>query len=288
MGSVGRLTGRAATLLLCPVRAAHGGLPVSARPRRLSTTPPTPPASRGAALAEAARVRATQHSTPMAAYLTALVVGMVGATYGSVPLYRLFCQATGAQGAQLCALLVDAAWLTRTARALSGFGGTTQRVSTVGALSSASVASTREVVVTFNADVSDSLPWRFTPAQPSLVLRPGESTLAFYTATNLCAGPVTGVATYNVTPQRAGLYFNKVQCFCFEEQRLEGGESLDMPVLFYLDPQFDEDPRCASVNTITLSYTFFRVDGAEENRREAQQALQASAAGGAQAAHATA
>ena len=100
VGSVSRLLRRATTPPLCHAPAAHGGLPVSARPQRFSTTPHTPPASRGAALAEAARVRATQHSTPMAAYLAALVVGMVGATYGSVPLYRLFCQATGAQGGE--------------------------------------------------------------------------------------------------------------------------------------------------------------------------------------------
>jgi cytochrome c oxidase assembly protein Cox11 len=136
----------------------------------------------------------------MVAYLAAITVGMVGATYASVPLYRMFCQATG-------------------------FGGTTKRMATVeekiAAHSApgdavASAAAQREVVVTFNADVADAMPWRFFPAQRQVVVRPGESTLAFFTAHNTGDAPVTGVSTYNVSPQRAGLYFNKIQCFCFE------------------------------------------------------------------------
>jgi cytochrome c oxidase assembly protein subunit 11 len=174
----------------------------------------------------------------------ALVVGMVGLTYASVPLYRMFCQATG-------------------------FGGTVQEGRSVeeklarreaqrdAALEAAAAA--RELTVTFNADVSDGLPWKFVPTQRSVRVRPGQSTLAFYTASNLGDAAVTGVSTYNVAPQQAGQYFNKVQCFCFEEQRLRAGEQVDMPVFFYIDPEFATDPRMRGINSITLSYTFFKV-----------------------------
>ena len=134
-------------------------------------------------------------------------------------------------------------------------------------------AAKREVTVTFNADTADGMPWRFYPAQRSVVVHPGESTLVFYTAENRSAEPVTGVSVYNVAPSRAGLYFTKVQCFCFEEQQLGPGEKIDLPILFYLDPAFATDRKCDPVNNITLSYTFFRV-GAE--RTEA--VLEAAAA----------
>jgi cytochrome c oxidase assembly protein subunit 11 len=295
--------------------AVAARLPLAAPSRELRrgfaaspSLPPPPPggssSSRGATLAAAARARAGTRSAPLAAYLAALTVGMVGATYASVPLYRMFCQATG-------------------------FGGTTQRVATVEDKiaahaapgdAAASAAATREVVVTFNADVADAMPWRFFPAQRQVVVRPGESTLAFFTAHNTGDAPVTGVSTYNVSPMRAGLYFNKIQCFCFEarfdphallrraashatrgeqEQRLLPGEKIDMPVLFYLvracaacsrcrlraaltrrraqDPEFATDPRCAGIRTLTLSYCFFRVDGAPENAAAARAALQAAA-----------
>lgn len=241
-------------------------------------TPPPPPRERagppprggGAALAAAARARAD--ASPFALYLGALVVGMVGATYASVPLYRLFCAATG-------------------------FGGTTRRVEDVSAMraaaeggrgsvgaspggaASAAAPPRREVVVTFNADCAEGMPWRFWPSQRSLVVRPGESALAFYTARNAGPEAVTGVATYNVAPAAAGSHFAKVQCFCFEEQRLEAGETVDLPVLFYLDPAFEADRACAGVGALTLSYTFWRTDGAEANARAARAALDAQAAG---------
>lgn len=178
-------------------------------------------------------------------YLFALVVGMVGLTYASVPLYRMFCQATG-------------------------FGGTVKEGKSVEdklrrremehneALEAA--AAKRELTVTFNADVSDGLPWKFWPTQRSVKIHPGQSTLAFYTAQNNSSEPITGVSTYNVAPQQAGQYFNKVQCFCFEEQRLLPGEKVDMPVFFYIDPEFATDPRMRGINSITLSYTFFQVN----------------------------
>jgi len=182
-----------------------------------------------------------------AAYLLALVTAVVGGTYASVPLYRMFCQATG-------------------------FGGTTRRVTLEEKLARESwsddaraEASRREVRVYFNADVAEGMPWRFHPTQKSVVVRPGESALAFYTARNLSRTPVTGVATYNVQPNKVGQYFNKVQCFCFEEQRLRGKEEVDMPVLFYIDPEFARDPNMRDVKSLILSYTFFKSDDFEED-----------------------
>ena len=154
-----------------------------------------------------------------------------------------------------------------------GYGGTTQRAVSVeekiakhagASPEELQVVAEREVVVTFNADTSDGLPWRFVPSQHKVVVHPGETTLAFYTATNLSDQPVTGVSTYNVAPARAGLYFNKIQCFCFEEQRLLPGETLDMPVFFYIDPEFATDPKLATCSQLTLSYTFFKVKEDEE------------------------
>lgn len=170
---------------------------------------------------------------------------MVGVTYASVPLYRMFCQATG-------------------------FGGTVKRVETMEEKRKkrsnvdASEEVHRPITVYFSADVANGLPWRFSPSQNEVTVVPGQSTLAFYTAENTSRTAVTGVSTYNVSPQKAGSYFNKIQCFCFEEQRLRPGEKVDMPVFFYLDPEFATDPRMDSINNITLSYTFFPVG--EETR----------------------
>ncbi len=165
-----------------------------------------------------------------------VVAGMVGLAYASVPLYRLFCQVTG-------------------------YGGTTQRAEAAG-----EVIADRKITVRFNADVNSRLPWRFAPEQREMTLAIGETGLAFYRATNRSAETVTGNATFNVTPFKAGPYFNKIQCFCFTEQTLEPGQSVDMPVTFFVDPAILEDPDLADVHTITLSYTFFRAqtDGAEE------------------------
>lgn len=178
----------------------------------------------------------------------AVVVGMVGLTYASVPLYRMFCQATG-------------------------FGGTVKEGQTVEEKlrqreqhrneEVEKAASARQLTITFNADVADGLQWKFSPTQRSVRIHPGQSTLAFYTAHNTSNESITGVSTYNVAPQQAGQYFNKVQCFCFEEQRLRPDEKIDMPVFFYIDPEFAVDPKMKNINTITLSYTFFKV--AEDN-----------------------
>tara|TARA_X000001036_G_scaffold427934_1_gene457138 strand:+ start:247 stop:918 length:672 start_codon:yes stop_codon:yes gene_type:complete len=174
-------------------------------------------------------------------YLLAITSFTVGASYASVPLYRAFCRATG-------------------------FGGTTQRKSIEEKIqerdqmdkSVLEKAKKRSVEVTFNADVAEGLPWKFTPTQKKVTVTPGETVLAFYTAENKSSSPITGVATYNVQPGKAGQYFNKIQCFCFEEQRLRAKEKVDMPVFFYLDPEFASDRGMEDVNSLVLSYTFFQ------------------------------
>nr|KAF6415393.1 cytochrome c oxidase copper chaperone COX11 [Molossus molossus] len=115
----------------------------------------------------------------------------------------------------------------------------------------------RIIKVTFNADVHASLQWNFRPQQTEIYVVPGETALAFYKAKNPTDKPIIGISTYNVVPFEAGQYFNKIQCFCFEEQRLNPQEEVDMPVFFYIDPEFAEDPRMVNVDLITLSYTFF-------------------------------
>ncbi|CAI9110294.1 OLC1v1010293C1 [Oldenlandia corymbosa var. corymbosa] len=179
-----------------------------------------------------------QKSRKMLIYLTGLVFAMVGMSYAAVPLYRRFCQATG-------------------------YGGTIQRRESVeekiARHAKDGTVTKREVVVQFNADVADGMPWKFTPTQREVRVKPGESALAFYTAENRSSTPITGVSTYNVTPMKAAVYFNKIQCFCFEEQRLLPGEQIDMPVFFYIDPEFETDPRMDGINNLILSYTFFKV-----------------------------
>ena len=116
----------------------------------------------------------------------------------------------------------------------------------------------RRLRITFNGSVSDILPWKFTPQQREVRVLPGETALAFYTATNKSDADIIGVATYSVTPAQVAPYFSKIQCFCFEEQRLNKGETVDMPVFFFIDPDFVKDPQMRGIDTITLSYTFFK------------------------------
>lgn len=158
------------------------------------------------------------------------VVAMVGLSFASVPLYDLFCRVTG-------------------------FGGTTQ----VGA-GSADVID-RDVTVRFDASVNKDLPWSFRPKSQPVSMKVGESSLAFYRAENLSDRDTLGTATFNVTPIKAGQYFVKIDCFCFTEQALSPGQSVDMPVTFYVDPAISEDPDLDDVHTITLSYTFFPKKG---------------------------
>ncbi len=170
--------------------------------------------------------------------LGGVVVGMGGAAYAAVPAYRLFCQVTG-------------------------FGGTTQRADT------APVAATDRVIkIQFDANTEPTLPWRFRPKQREVALKVGEEGLAFYEAENLSDGPVMGQAGFNVSPAKAGRYFSKIQCFCFNEQVLAAGQSVNMPVTFFVDPEMLNDPNMDDVNTITLSYTFFRQDMTDEEVRD--------------------
>ncbi len=144
-----------------------------------------------------------------------------------MPLYDLFCRVTG-------------------------YGGTTQV-----AVSAPSEPLDRRITIRFNGDVQSRLPWAFEPRQVEMSVRIGESALAFYGARNLSDQPRAGTATFNVTPQKAGIYFNKIDCFCFTEQLLRAGETADMPVTFYVDPAIVDDPGMRDVTTITLSYMFF-------------------------------
>ncbi|XP_066519326.1 cytochrome c oxidase assembly protein COX11, mitochondrial [Hoplias malabaricus] len=173
-----------------------------------------------------------QKNKTILTYIAAAGVGMIGMSYAAVPLYRLYCQATGLGGAAVAGHDAD---LVETMKPVKD----------------------RVIKVTFNADTHASLQWNFRPQQSEIYVVPGETALAFYKARNPTDKPVIGISTYNVVPFEAGQYFNKIQCFCFEEQRLNPQEEVDMPVFFYIDPEFDEDPRMARVDNIILSYTFF-------------------------------
>lgn len=173
-------------------------------------------------------------NTTLALNLGLLAAGMLSLAFASVPLYRLFCEVTG-------------------------YGGTTRQ-----GIASAHQPGTRRFTVRFNADTAPGLPWRFQPGQLELHAQAGAQTLTHYTAENLADTPLTGHATYNVIPFMAGKYFTKVECFCFKEQVLAPGESVYMPVLFYIDPAIESDPDLKGVKTITLSYTFFPVKSESE------------------------
>ncbi|MBL6076417.1 cytochrome c oxidase assembly protein [Belnapia sp. T18] len=164
-----------------------------------------------------------------------LVVGggvacMVGLAFASVPLYDMFCRATG-------------------------YNGTVQ---TGGPAAPGAAANAGSMTVRFNANTHPGLPWRFVPEAANVSLRVGEEGLGFYRAENLSDRPVTGVATYNVTPEVVGKYFHKTACFCFNEQTLEPGQRVDMPLTFWIDPAIADDPNTRGIRTITISYTFFR------------------------------
>lgn len=157
--------------------------------------------------------------------------GMIGLAYASVPLYQLFCQITG-------------------------YGGTTQRVE----LAPVTVLD-QTINVRFDSNVGDSgLGWDFMPVQREVTLKIGETTQVSYEAVNTLDRATTGSATFNVTPQAAGAYFNKVECFCFTETTLQPGEKMEMPVVFFVDPAIVDAVETKNIGTITLSYTFFEVD----------------------------
>merc|ERR1711928_251615 len=175
----------------------------------------------------------SQTRLPTIYSVLALGVFVGGFSYAAVPLYRIFCQSYS-------------------------YGGTTSATGhkTEG-LENMKPNRERVLRIRFNADTSSNLTWNFKPQQSEIKVALGETALAFYTATNPTDRPIDGVSTYNVVPFDAGQYFNKIQCFCFEEQRLNPHEQVDMPVFFYIDPEFGEDPKMENVESITLSYTFF-------------------------------
>lgn len=165
----------------------------------------------------------------------AAALAMLGLAFASVPLYRLFCQVTG-------------------------FGGTTQRTHSGAAPSAAQLASLgdKRISIRFDANIASDMPWRFHPVRTQETIKIGERRLAFYRATNNSNETITGTASYNVSPDTAGAYFMKIDCFCFTEQTLKPGETVDMPLTYFIDPAILDDPDAAKIEEITLSYTFYR------------------------------
>lgn len=174
-----------------------------------------------------------------ALHLAAVAAGMLMLAYASVPLYRLFCQVTG-------------------------FGGTTQRVAEL--YQGGSYVGGRRITVTFDANIDSKLPWKFEPVEKSVTVRIGQNRLAVFRAVNQSNEATRGTATYNVTPFAAGQYFNKIQCFCFNEQRLAPHQSANLPVSFFIDPAILDDPQLRDVANITLSYTFFSYESANKSK----------------------
>lgn len=162
-----------------------------------------------------------------------VVLAMGILAFASVPLYDLFCRVTG-------------------------YDGTTQVSDQL-----PDMVLDREVVIKFNADTHRNLQWDFKPEQREITVKLGQRGVTAYSAENLTAFPLAGSAIYNVTPFKAGKYFHKIQCFCFDEQILAPHERMDMPVLFYVDPQMAEDPNMDDVKVITLSYNFYKTDSKE-------------------------
>ncbi|MCI5044441.1 MAG: cytochrome c oxidase assembly protein [Aquisalinus sp.] len=175
-------------------------------------------------------------NTRTAMIVVTVVIGMVGMSFAAVPAYRIFCQITG-------------------------WGGTTQRAD-----SASGEILDRTITIRFDATTSKNLPWHFKPEQVSETLQIGETGLAYYEAENLSDTPVIGSATFNVQPAKAGLYFRKIECFCFTEQLLEPGERVSMPMTYYIDPTIAEEENLDDVTTITLSYTFYRNENAEREK----------------------
>lgn len=163
-----------------------------------------------------------------AGVVVATVVGMTGLAFAAVPLYDAFCRITG-------------------------YGGTTQE-----ATAAPSQILDRTIEVRFDSNIAPGLPIEFSPQQISEHLRIGETGLAFYTVRNLSNEPIVARATYNVTPHVAGLYFAKLECFCFQDRLIGPGEEAELPVVFFVDPEIVTDPDTADIGTLTLSYTFFR------------------------------
>ena len=178
------------------------------------------------------QTKALSQNSKTAMIVCGVVFFMIGASFASVPLYDAFCRVTG-------------------------WGGTTQRAD-----AAPTATLSRKVTVQFDATVGRGLGWRFSSQEPTQTLNVGETGLVFYEAKNLTDKPVVGRATFNVSPAKAGLYFSKIECFCFTEQLLQPGERMLMPVTYFVDPMLANDVNMDDVQTITLSYTFFPWDDA--------------------------
>ena len=163
----------------------------------------------------------------VAAGLVAVFVAMMGAAYAAVPLYKLICAATG-------------------------INGTTQRVT-----SNPGKALARTMTIHFDANTGGSMPWHFKPDVEQMTVHVGETTIAYFSAVNPTDHVISGSATYNITPEIAGKYFDKIQCFCFTRQTLKAGERAEMPVIFYVDPAIMNEASANDIKDLTLSYTFF-------------------------------
>jgi cytochrome c oxidase assembly protein subunit 11 len=164
----------------------------------------------------------------------AVAAAMLGLGYAAVPLYRIFCQVTG-------------------------LGGTTQVATEAQAdAAAARSAGAPTISIRFDANTASDMPWIFRPQQVTDTVQIGQRDMAIFVAKNLSSVPVTGTATFNVEPEQAGAYFNKIQCFCFTEQTLRPGQQVNMPVVYYVDPKALDDPNMKGVEQITLSYTFHR------------------------------
>ena len=176
-----------------------------------------------------------QKNRAVATRMALFALAMLALAFASVPLYRVFCQVTG-------------------------FGGTTMKAD------AAPGAVAGQIGVRFDANIDPALPWKFEPVQETVRIHPGARTTINYQATNYTARSTTGQAIFNVTPEIAGKYFSKIECFCFTEQTLKPGESVKMPVIFFVDPKLRDDPDTKHIDEITLSYTFYPVENPSERR----------------------
>ena len=183
-------------------------------------------------------MKSPNKNTRVVIVLVLVGLTMLGVAYGSVPFYRLFCKFTG-------------------------YGGTTQRAQIASANKSE-----RTVTVTFDTNVDKNLPWDFTPDAHSITVKLGETAHISFHAHNRSDKPVTGMSTFNVQPDKAGSYFNKIQCFCFDEQLLAPGQTAEFPVEFYVDPAMAQDKDTDDVTNITLSYTFFRAKDPKQSSKD--------------------
>jgi cytochrome c oxidase assembly protein subunit 11 len=180
-----------------------------------------------------------------------MVLGMGGLAYASVPLYELFCQVTG-------------------------YGGTTQQVEAEAAAGVAVID--RDINVRFDANTASVLHWDFKPEKRQVTIKMGEKMVINYLAKNLSDKPIVGMASFNVTPQAAGVFFNKIECFCFTDTYIAPGDTLEMPVIFYVDPEMDQEKAMKALQTITLSYTFYESETSPDDalkEQEAERALEA-------------